>query len=60
MDFSALDHDKIQVDKVYENLDLKSSRNGKNVILTTDIGALEIKNIAIDAIESAIVVDDIV
>ena len=58
MDFSALDHDKIQVDKVYEDLDLKSSRNGKNVILTTDIGALKIKNIAIDAIEAAIVVDD--
>ena len=58
MDFSPLDHDKIQVDKVYEDLDLKSSRNGKNVILTTDIGALTIKNIAIDAIEAAIVVDD--
>ena len=58
MDFSALDHDKIQVDKVYEDLDLKCSRNGKNVILTTDIGALKKKNIAIDAIESAIVVDD--
>ena len=43
MDFSALDHDKIQVDKVYEDLDLKCSRNGKNVILTTDIGALKIK-----------------
>ena len=43
MDFSALDHDKIQVDKVCKNLDLKSSRNGKNVILTTDIGALKIK-----------------
>ena len=28
------------------------------MILTTDIGALKIKNIAIDAIESAIVVDD--
>ena len=28
------------------------------MILTTDIGALKIKNIAIDAIEAAIVVDD--
>lgn len=60
MDFSPLDHDKIHVDKVYENLDLKLSRNGKNVILTTDVGTLRIKNAAIEAVEAAIVVDEIV
>ena len=58
MDFSPLDHDRIQVDKFYENLNLKPSRNGKNVILTADIGALRIKNAAIEAVEAAIVVDE--
>ena len=58
-DFSSEDHDKILVDRIYENLDIKTSKDRKSVILTTDVGVFKIKNTTVEAVEAAIVVDEI-
>lgn len=57
-DFSSSDHDKILVDKIYNNPDLKISSNGQYVRLKTDIGVFKIKNASMEAVEAAIVVDE--
>ena len=55
-DFSSFEQDKIIL--ADESFDLQMSRNGRNVRLISDSGVAVFKNVLMDDVQAAIVLDD--